>query len=343
MRFFSGKSFSSLRVCTVLTCACLVAWGGVSPDALVQAGSQVESAADFSKPTFVVPELKSRRDLRLLIYGDQRFTDFKNTEDTWPRVRKWLAEKVGEEPSDAMFVTGDIPFHGSDPADWKVYRSEAASWYTNHRRIYPTLGNHEVSPYPPTGRKNYFATFPELGGHAYYSVLLGNVMLINVDSTQVVWPGGAQAEWIRAQLDNIPPAVDFVFFMSHIPLIADVQSEFIANIPAPEMVVFRRYLEARALTARQKFIMINGHIHNYERFETNGITHIISGGGGAKPYPVLLRGPQDQYRDTSFPVFNYVLFQIHGKHAEAKMYKVVDASAKELSVAVADTFSEDAN
>jgi hypothetical protein len=294
-------------------------------------------------PTFTVPALKPGRPLRILIYGDMRFTDPSNTTDTNPRVRKWLAEKVAEEHPDVMLTTGDVPMYGSHPADWRVFHAEAASWWTDHLRVYPTLGNHEVVPNGHQGRLLYFRNFPQVHNHSWYSALFGNVFLVELDSTSPMWPNCPQADWLRSQLDHIPPQADFVVFLTHVPLIADVQSEFIAGIPSPQGVALRRYLEARALTARQKFIVVNGHIHTYERFEVNEITHIISGGGGAKPYPVYVRGPQDQYHDPGFPVFNYVILEIDGKHASATMYKVVDPAAPVLSVEVKDTFTEDAH
>ncbi len=296
----------------------------------------------LNRPTFTVSDIKPGQNLRILVYGDMRFTNPENTSDTWPRVRRWLAEKVASEKPDAMFITGDIPLYGSSAADWRIFRSEAASWWKNGLRVFPTLGNHEVISDGHVGRRNYFNAFPQVENHSFYSVRMGNVFLITLDSTERMWPKGPQADWIRAQLDHVPPGIDFVFLMAHIPLIADVQSEFIAGLPSPEMVQFRSYLEARALTARQKFIVVNGHIHTYERFEVNGITHIISGGGGAKPYPVVVRGPQDQYHDAGFPVFNYVLIDVHGKHADAAMYKIVDPKAKEFTVEVKDRFTEDA-
>jgi hypothetical protein len=314
----------------------------LSARALPLAGQGPDGSVDPSRPTFVLPEIKAGQPMRILVYGDMRFTDPSNTADTSPRVRKWLANQVAAEHPDVMFVTGDVPFMGSHPEDWAVFREEAKSWWTEKLRVYPTIGNHEVIPHYTTGLKNYYANFPQIEGHPFYSVLMGNVLLINLDSTRPLWPKGEQADWIRGQLDHIPPSVDFVFFLVHVPLIADLQSEFIANIPSPEAVVLRHYLEARALVARQKFIVVNGHIHTYERFERSGITHVISGGGGAEPYPVLLRGPDDQYRDTGFPVFNYVIFTIDGKHAEGKMYKIADPDAQELHVEMKDTFSEDA-
>ena len=303
--------------------------------------AQVSSLDHPDQPTFVVPDVSPQQDLHILVYGDMRFTDPANTSDTNPRARKWLAQKVGTEPTDAMIITGDIPFHGSDPRDWEVFEQECASW-ARRPRVYPTFGNHEMRTSPPRGQRNFFATFPQLDGNGFYSVLLGNVFIVTLNSTEPMWPEGRQADWLREQLDHIPAQADFVIFSMHVPLIADTQSEFIANIPSPDSVILRRYLEARAVSSRQKFIVVNGHLHNYERFEFNEITHIISGGGGAAPYPVLIRGPQDLYRDPAFPVFNYVMLTIHGKQLEGTMYKIADPDAKEYSVVAKDHFVETA-
>jgi hypothetical protein len=305
-------------------------------------GSAQVSAVDHpDRPTFVIPGVSPQQELRVLVYGDMRFTDPANTRSTAPRARKWLAEKVGTEHADAMLITGDIPYHGSDPQDWAVFEREASSW-ARWERVYPTIGNHELRREPRPGQVNWSAAFPQLKGNGFYSVLLGNVFIVNLNSMEPMWPKGQQADWLRGQLEHIPEQADFVILQMHIPLIADTQSEFIANIPSPESVPLRRYLEARALTSRQKFIAVYGHIHNYERFEYNGITHIISGGGGAAPYPVFVRGPQDQYHDPGFPVFNYVILTIHGKRAEGTMYKIADPNAAEYSVIAKDHFVETA-
>ncbi len=294
------------------------------------------------RPTFVLPDIQPQQSIHILVYGDMRFTNPANTSATEPRARKWLAAKVGTEHADLMLITGDIPFHGSDPRDWQVFADEARSWVHGPSHVYPTVGNHELLVTPPEGQRNFFANFPQLEGNGFYSVLAGNVLLINLNSTEPTWPEGRQADWLRTQLDHVPPQVDFVFFQMHVPLMADTQSEFIANIPSPNGVELRRYLEARAVTARQKFIAVYGHIHNYERFEANGITHLISGGGGANPYPVFVRGPQDQYTDSGFPVFHYIVITVRGKRAEGTMYKIADPRAVELTVEPKDHFVETA-
>ncbi len=322
---------------------CLIAVLVFAVEAVTGSSSAfAQSALDHpDTPTFVDTDLRPGQPLRILIYGDMRFTDPSNTGATSPRARKWLAAKVGTEHADLMLITGDVPFHGSNSADWQIFEEEASSW-AKGAHVYPTVGNHELLEDWRLGLTNFFASFPQLEDNSFYSVLANNVLIINLNSTEPLWPTGRQADWLRAQLDHIPNQVDFVIFQMHVPLIADTQTEFIANVPGIDGVSLRRYLEARALTARQKFIADYGHIHNYERFEFNGITHIISGGGGAKPYPVFVRGPLDKYTDRGFPVFNYVMLTVQGKRAEGTMYKIADPHAAVYSVEAKDHFVETA-
>jgi predicted MPP superfamily phosphohydrolase len=304
--------------------------------------AQGTKAEEEGAPTFTVTDLPVGRPLRIVVYGDMRFTDPSNTSDTQPGVRKWLAQKVAEEKPDILLLTGDMPFHGSDPADWKVYSQETAAWTQERLRIYPTIGNHEGLPDPIKGITNYFAAYPQVGRHNYYSVQLGNVFLITLDSSTFMGAGWPQYSWLEAQLANIPSSADFVFFLFHAPLVSDLQTAFMLGIPDPPALNLRHKLEASAAKSRAKFVVFNGHIHNYERFEMNGIMHVISGGGGARPYPIFIRGDQDLYQARTYPNFNYVVITLEGKHAEAKMYRVVDPDAAEKRVELKDSFVLDA-
>ena len=293
-------------------------------------------------PTFTVSDLPVGRPVRIVVYGDMRFTDPANTSDTQPGVRKWLAQKVGEEKPDLLLLTGDMPFHGSNAADWKIYIQETALWTQERLRIYPTIGNHEGLPDPRSGLRNYFAAYPQIDHHEWYSVQLGNIYLITLDSSTFLNVGWAQRTWLESQLAHLPPSADFVFFLFHVPLVSDLQTAFMLGIPDPDTLVLRHYLEAQAAASHAKFVIFNGHIHNYERFEMNGITHVITGGGGARPYPIFIRGDQDLYRARTYPNFHYLVITLEGKHADVKMYRVVDPDAAQKSVEVKDSFTLDA-
>src|SRR5882757_527658 len=304
--------------------------------------AQGPGAEEKGAPTFTVTDLPVGRPLRIVVYGDMRFTNPSNTSDTQPRVRKWLAQKVAEEKPDILLLTGDMPFHGSDPADWKVYSQETAAWTQEQVRVYPTIGNHEGLPDPAKGIANYFAAYPQIEKHNYYSVQLGNVYLITLDSSTFMGGAWPQHRWLQAQLAHIPSSADFVFFLFHAPLVSDLQTAFMLGIPDPTALRLRHELEAWAGKSRAKFVVFNGHIHNYERFEMNGIMHVISGGGGARPYPIFIRGDQDLYQAGTYPNFNYLVITLEGKHAEAKMYRVVDPNAANKTVELKDSFVLDA-
>jgi acid phosphatase type 7 len=293
-------------------------------------------------PTFTISDFPSGRPLRIVVYGDMRFTDAANTSDTHPGARKWLAQKVGEEKPDLLLITGDMPFHGSNADDWKVYFRETALWTQEHLRVYPTIGNHEILPDPRAGIANYFAAYPQIDHHRWYSVQMGNIYLITLDSSNLLSANSAQHRWLESQLEHLPPSADFVFFLFHVPLVSDLQTAFMLGIPDPDTLALRHYLEARAAASHAKFVVFNGHIHNYERFEMNGITHVITGGGGAKPYPVFIRGDEDLYRARTYPNFHYLVITLEGKHADVKMYRVVDPNAAQKSVEVKDAFTLDA-
>ncbi len=292
-------------------------------------------------PTIRVDALKPGSPFRIIGYGDTRFTDPSDVTNTNPRIRRFLADQIARVAPDALFETGDLPLVGSNPADWENFREETASWRRAGLRVFPTIGNHEAMHDLDQGIANYLAAFPQLGGCRYYSVQLGNVYLLAIDEFTPTTDNSRQHAWILSQLEHLPSETDFVFFLDHMPLVADLQSEVAVGLPAPHETALRKLLEAEKPKTRAHFIVLSGHIHNYERFERAGISYIISGGGGAKPYPIFVRGPEDRYRDTRFPVFNYVMFSVRGRHIDATMYRIADPKAATLTMEVGERFTID--
>ncbi len=293
-------------------------------------------------PTFTVDVAKHAGPLKIIGYGDTRFTDPGNTRDTNPRMRKFLVDRIAEQKPDALFETGDLPMFGSEPADWAVFRAETEPWRREALRVFPTIGNHEVTRDYYAGLRNYLAAFPELKGCRYYSALLGNVYLVSLDSSLPVVTGGREQRWLIAQLEHLPPQVDFVFFLDHMPLVADLQSEIAVRLPGKEESDLRILLEHEKAKTRAKFIILSGHIHNYERYQRGDISYIVTGGGGALPYPIFVRGHEDLYRDTRFPVFHYVVFLVRGAHIDATMYRVDQPLAAHPRMEVGEQFTLDA-
>jgi thiamine biosynthesis protein ThiS len=290
-------------------------------------------------PTFTVSGIEATQPLKIVAYGDTRFTETDDVINTNPQVRKYLVDQIAREKPDAIFMTGDLPFNGDNPGDWQIYREESKPWQTEHLRVYPTLGNHDVRGGWAAGIRNFDATFPELKGYLYYSVQIGNVYLITLDCTEGYPEGSRQRAWLGSQLEHLPRSVNFVFFLSHMPLYADLQSQVMASLPTPAELSLREYILSLAPKVNAKMVMLNGHIHNYERFESGKITYIVSGGGGAIPYRVEYRGPEDKFQSRSYPNYHYIVLQIHGKVADATMYRVAGLKDANFHLEVKDQFT----
>jgi hypothetical protein len=292
-----------------------------------------------TQPTFVLDQFQPGQPMRLITYGDMRFCDPAITKGTNPRVRQWLAEKIGAEKPEALLLTGDIPFVGERSADWDEFQRETASWHADGFPVFPAPGNHEVYYNATIGIANYLRNFPKLEGHLYYSALLGSVEVISLDMNQAVGPRSAQGRWFAGQLEHLPPTVEFLLIQYHMPWVADTQSRFVADLPSKDALALRSVLEAHLSRMRARVVVINGHIHNYERFEVRGVEYLISGGGGAEPYPLYFRGSHDLYRDPAFPVYHYLTLEVADHELKGTMWKVADPKAETLTVEKKDEFT----
>lgn len=292
-----------------------------------------------SNPTLTFPQFANTKSIHMVAYGDSRFTDPSVTSGTNPRIRKWLAQRVAEEDPQVVLLTGDTPYTGAKASDWQDFQDETAGWRTAHILQLPTTGNHEVYGGREEGIANYLKNFPDIAGHRYYSAVLGNVEVISLDCTLPSDTAGDQARWFAAQLDHLPRETEFLLILYHIPWMADEQSQIFVNLPSKDSLVYRDILDSRLGHLHAKVIVFNGHIHNYERFERRGVEYVVTGGGGAEPYPILLRGRADLYRDTSFPVYNYLTLDVSAHQLHAVMWKVKDPQAGQLNVAAMDQFT----
>lgn len=290
-------------------------------------------------PTFRVNTQDLSNPLRIVAYGDMRFTDPREKDVTNPKVRRWLVERVANENPDAILLSGDIPLQGGNAADYTVYQSETSTWRDRHLRIYPALGNHEFRGFEKECLENWWRTFPELRGWRYFSVQLGDaIYLLNLDSNSPLTPGSPQIAWLTEQLARLPATVRFVFVSLHHPPVADASKAGIeSHSVRPNEAALAQFLAAAARNSRARFIVNAGHIHNYERFYQDGIVYLVSGGGGAKPVPVE-REPKDQYQDGSFPNYHYVKIVITGGNLQGVMIRLTDPASDTPSWEEKDRF-----
>jgi 3',5'-cyclic AMP phosphodiesterase CpdA len=279
---------------------------------------------DSPKPGFTIPEAGLRKPITLIAYGDMRFTSPKEKIASNPKVRVEIVRRVAAKRPDVLLLNGDVVWHGSDTHDYAVYKEETRIWRGDRLLVFPALGNHEFSGCDPAQcLENWWKAFPKLKGRRWYSVRVGaHIETIALDSDDSFETGSRQIKWLTSQLDALPQSIEFVFITLHHPPVADPSPMTKGKADVrPNEAALANYLKVAALAQGAKIVVIAGHIHNYERFFQDGVMYIVSGGGGATPYPVI-RTPGDFYKSNAFPNYNYVEFVLEGKTLRGRMYRL---------------------
>jgi hypothetical protein len=284
----------------------------------IQAPPEPPVAATFSVPNAELPE-----PLVLIAYGDTRFTNPAETNASSPGARRALIAKIAAEQPAAIFLNGDLPWHGL-AEDYAVYREEILPWRQQRFRIFPALGNHEFAGCQVLAcLERWWTAFPELRGRRWYSVAVGTAVLgVILDSDSPLDAGSEQREWLEHQLSRIDPRVRLILIVLHHPPVADVQTvNLVDHNPRPNEQALAAYLSALAAHTSARIVVSAGHIHNYERFLVDGVVYLVSGGGGAWPYAVD-RTPGDLYQGTDFPNYHFVRFELRGRTLAGEMVRL---------------------
>jgi hypothetical protein len=284
----------------------------------------------------LVPAVRTESEAGVVViaYGDTRFTDPANTTATNPGARHALIARIGDERPLAILVSGDLPWHGGSAGDYAVFRAETEVWRQRGLRVLPAIGNHEFAQCAPTEC---------LLGNSVMSPSIGaTVHTLSLDSMMPLCAGTEQRLWLEHDLSALPSTVQFVLISLHHPPVADIQTRLrVDHNPRPNEIALAEYLKEVARSSPARFLVVAGHIHNYERFYQDNIVYLVSGGGGAVPYEVE-RTPPDLYQSNEFPNFHYVKLTVGGGRLKGEMFRLDDPSAPEPHFTLKDAFELEA-
>jgi acid phosphatase type 7 len=288
------------------------------------------AAPSDGPPHFDVPAAQAGGPLTFVVYGDTRFTQHPGAAN--PEARRALVARIASENPAAILIGGDLVYAGPDPEDYATYRSETAPWAQKKIPVFPALGNHEFQGCDAAAEdspclENWWQAFEELKLRPYrwYSVAIGPAILALVlDSDSSLKPGSEQRTWLERQVTqaDADPRIEFLLIVLHYPPVRD------PIFPrGKDEAQVERYLSAsvRAGTLRPGAVVIGSHVHNYERFNRGGIIYLVSGGGGAKPVPVL-RMSHELSRLKTRVNFHYLRFTLSGDQLTGTMVRF-DADA----------------
>jgi acid phosphatase type 7 len=287
-------------------------------------------------PHFTVPGAQGGGPLTFVVYGDTRFTQQPGAAN--PLARRALVAQIASENPAAILIGGDLVYIGSDPDDYAVYRSETAEWLQKKIPVFPALGNHEFRGCEPASEdspclQNWWQAFEglKLRPYRWYSVAIGpTILALVLDSDSSLKPGSEQRTWLERQVTaaDADRGIEFLLIALHYPPVRD------PIFPrGKDEAQVERYLTAsvKAATLRPSVVVIGSHVHNYERFNRAGITYLVSGGGGAKPVPVLRMWHELSKLKTRVN-FHYLRFTLAGHELTGTMVRFdADASGNPWS------------
>jgi hypothetical protein len=146
------------------------------------------------------------------------------------------------------------------------------SWGVFKDRTHPSPGNHDYNTSNATPYYNYF------GVDEYYSYDLGSWHIISLNSEIDISAGSAQLQWLEADLDSHQTVCSMAYW--HRP-------RFTSGLSHPSNPALGPIWDI--LYAHGVDIVLNGHVHLYERFapqnpqgraDTQGIREFVVGTGG---------------------------------------------------------------
>jgi len=241
------------------------------------------SAAAAEPPRFEVASAGAES-LVLVVYGDTRFTQRADVVNA--AARRALVERIAGEKPAAILIGGDLVYDGSEPGDYQTYRSETSAWSDEKIPVFPALGNHEFRGCAQDTNdclENWWNAFDGLSlrPHRWYSVAIGsNLLALVLDSDSPLKSGSEQRAWLEEQITGAGEQVKFLLIVLHYPPVRD------PLFPrARDEQEVARYLSRNARSLRPRVLVVGSHVHNYERYARDGVTYVVSGGGGAKPVP----------------------------------------------------------
>lgn len=224
-------------------------------------------------------------DLFFLAWGDCR--------THYDRLAK-MSALAAKDLADFSVHTGDLVDEGTVPEDWDRF-FESAAPLLRTGALWPSMGNHEYDA------PLYYDLFLLPAPERWYTFRAGPAQFFILDAD---WNGRKdpkQAAWLEDELKR--SRARFKIAVLHQPIVSSPCDDF-----TPESSMYRIFgglLEKYGVAA-----VFQGHNHNYQRAERNGVVYITTGGAGAPLYPIGDLTPETKFAKV---VNHYCRVRLSGK------------------------------
>lgn len=228
-----------------------------------------------------------------------------------------IEENILEDDPSFVVHVGDFvgEMGGYQESLWREHYFEDYADLLCRIPVIPILGNHEYQgvimvffsiPGAAPLFHDYF-TLPK--NERWYSFDWANCHFVMLDANipEDLKEGGEQLDWLVQDLEQSTDGIkdpDWIFACWHEPAFSsgmgqfDLMGENLRNNVVPLMEQYG------------VDIVFYGHDHFYERSFKDGVTYIVSGGGGAAPHPILDK--VNPYSQVTVDSYQYMRVSVNG-------------------------------
>jgi 3',5'-cyclic AMP phosphodiesterase CpdA len=284
------------------------------------------------------------KNLRFVVYGDTRRGG--NRTDLAARARV-VEIAIKQEPA-FIVQTGDLVQYGNDPKEWAEFDRLIQPIRDQHIAYYPAKGNHD------SGENSKYSTEildPVQAGDKeknYYRVDVQGLRFIALDTESLSdaaiaideyiktgskgakktgSKGVIQYKWLKDQLEQAKADKAFVIPFFHRALFSvgfHGNDVFLQSLLHP---LFKQYGVR---------LVFQGHDHLYYRTVRDGITYVVTGGGGAPLYDVKMNTLQKN--DIAKKVHHLCAAELSSDDVHFTIYEVDGSSKKKDPVEPIDDY-----
>ncbi len=211
---------------------------------------------------------------------DEKFKDEKFTFVAYGDTRsnpvahaRVIREIVALRP-EFVLQSGDLVSDGRNPRQWAEFDRIERPLRDARIAYYPARGNHDLGPYYPLRVREPFAS-GDTRNRLFYAFTRHRNRFIIVDSMEEYQPGSRQYVWLRGELARAQRTAVNTFVMFH-------EAPFSIGPHGPTAEA-QEYLHPLFVRYRPRIVFC-GHDHLYYHTVRDGVTYLVTGGGGAPPY-----------------------------------------------------------
>ena len=240
------------------------------------------------------------------------------------KERKLIIDEITQREPAFVVHLGDLTTRGSSKKHWEQFDNFHKEFREKKMPYFPILGNHEFYGSDERSLQNYFGRFPHLSERRWYSFIWKNIGFILVDSNfsrLTMEEREQQRKWYIEELERFEKdeKIDYVIVCCHEPPFTN------SRVVRPNEKVKTFFADPFLKYSKTSFFF-SGHSHSYERFQIEGKSFVVSGGGGGPRHNLSINPEKRRYNDLfggpELRFFHFVCLQIQGNTIIYNVYRL---------------------